>query len=354
MSVIHFLNVKDGDCSIIQHPSGRTTVIDVCNASVPEPVSEALYAAFAKLEKGSGGNHQQKRYPVNPISYLQDHKVSEIFRFMLTHPDMDHMDGIKALFQAFPPTNFWDTDNQKEMGAASWQGSPYKSEDWQFYKNIRDNGPTSNPKRLALLSRDTGPFYNQSYTSTQLIDPFKRNAEVSHGYTSAVGLPEEYGDRIWILGPTEDLVDEANRTQDYNDCSYVILVVTSQHRVVFGGDSHDKTWDYILETYREAIGDIDLLIAPHHGRSSGRSYKFLDVLKPKLTLFGNARSEHLAYSAWNYRNLPYITNNQAGCIIADDNAGTMNIYVTHENFARTRNPYTWWNSGLNAWYLQQV
>ena len=31
---------------------------------------------------------------------------------------------------------------------------------------------------------------------------------------------------------------------------------------------------------------IDLLIAPHHGRKSGRSYEFLDTLKPTLTFFG--------------------------------------------------------------------
>ena len=57
------------------------------------------------------------------------------------------------------------------------------------------------------------------------------------------------------------------------------------------------------------LRDIDLLIAPHHGRSSGRSYEVLDVLRPALTFFGNARSEHLAYSAWNYRKLPFVTNN---------------------------------------------
>lgn len=32
MSVIHFLNVLEGDCNVIQHDSGRTTVIDVSNA----------------------------------------------------------------------------------------------------------------------------------------------------------------------------------------------------------------------------------------------------------------------------------------------------------------------------------
>ena len=32
MAVIHFLNVLEGDCNVIQHDSGRLTVIDVSNA----------------------------------------------------------------------------------------------------------------------------------------------------------------------------------------------------------------------------------------------------------------------------------------------------------------------------------
>ena len=37
MATIHFLNVKEGDCSIIEHNSGHKTVIDVCNASLSSP-----------------------------------------------------------------------------------------------------------------------------------------------------------------------------------------------------------------------------------------------------------------------------------------------------------------------------
>jgi len=36
--------------------------------------------------------------PVNPIEYLRDRGISEVFRFILTHPEMDHMDGIKDFF----------------------------------------------------------------------------------------------------------------------------------------------------------------------------------------------------------------------------------------------------------------
>ena len=189
MSTIHFLNVKEGDCSVIQHPSGRVTVIDVCNASISDQVEKLLHsfrALLAKQDSGSGGNFRQKEYPVNPIGYMGDQGIDQIFRFVLTHPDMDHMDGIRALFSLFAPLNFWDTNNNKEIDVASWTGSPYDPEDWLFYKFLRDHRPTDNPKRLALSCGATSELYNS-------------------------GSPDGMGDRIYILSPTPQLVAEANR-----------------------------------------------------------------------------------------------------------------------------------------------
>ena len=123
---------------------------------------------------------------------------------------------------------------------------------------------------------------------------------------------------------------------------------------MFGGDSHDATWEHILEHHEEDVSDIDLLIAPHHGRKSGRSYKFLDTLTPTLTFFGNARSEHLAYGAWRSRGLAIVTNNQANCMVVDASQSPMVLYVTHENFARKVNRYTFEIPVFKAWYVGPI
>ena len=331
MPTIHFLNVNNGDCSVIQHYSGHVSVIDVCNAKPPEPLGDALLAMLAKEARGIIGNFQQKKHPVNPISYLRDHDISSVFRYIQTHPDMDHMDGIKALFEAFSPVNFWDTDNTKELSSSSWEGSPFSQEDWVFYKRLRDGNPQQDPMRLALLSGAHGQFYNVG-------------ADGSNG-----------GDGLQVLAPTKELVDAANEADDeYNDCSYVLLYRTGNNRIVFGGDSHDETWKHILANHHNDVTNIDLLIAPHHGRSSGRSYEFLDTLQPTLTFFGNARSEHLAYDAWRRRGLSIVTNNQANCMVVDAGTSPMTLYVTHENFARRVNPLTFYQDTVRAWYVGPI
>lgn len=331
MSTIHFLNVKKGDCSVIKHNSGRVTVIDVCNAKPMDVQTEKRISEMAKLEKGISGNFQQKKYPVNPISYLKDHSIYDIFRYIQTHPDMDHMDGIKTLYDEFSFANFWDTDNTKEIDEESWENSPYNEEDWDYYKYLRDTKPHENPRRLALLSDASGQYWNV-------------------GDDGSSG-----GDGIQILAPTQELIDAVNEADnDYNDCSYVLLYRTNGKRIIFSGDSHDDTWGHILENYEDEIKNIDLLIAPHHGRDSDRSYEFLDVLKPTLTFFGIASSKDLAYSKWRSRGLSIITNNQANCMVVNASITPMTLYVTHVNFAKRVNSETFYDDGFKAWYVGYI
>ena len=327
MPIIHFLNVKTGDCSIVEHFSGHLTVIDVCNAYIPNATLEAVRIYLGgPPTRGVPGDFKQKENPVNPISYLKERGINDVFRFVVTHPDMDHMDGIKAFFGEFSPTNFWDTDNDesKEFGKGSNGG--FDEEDWKFYKKLRDGKPKNDPKRLALYAGARGQYYN-------------RDEDGTGG-----------GDGIYVLAPTPELVREANESGDYNDCSYVLLYRTGGHRILFGGDSHDKTWEHILKNYEEDVTDVDLLVAPHHGRGSDRSYELLDVLKPALTLFGNADSEDLAYSAWNYRDLPIITNNQAGCLLADAEGESIKVYVTCKAFAMESNSHTFASSAYKDYH----
>lgn len=168
-SLFHFLNVKYGDCSVIEHPSGHVSVIDVCNA---RHLTKHVLAAnrfgesFAKSAQAVSGNFQQRNFPVNPIKYLSDRGINSVFRFLLTHPDMDHMDGIKDFFEAFSPANFYDTDNSKEM---DWKiGSPYRIEDWNFYKSLRDENPIANPKRIPIYPGDDAAYRTQDWSGNRL------------------------------------------------------------------------------------------------------------------------------------------------------------------------------------------
>jgi competence protein ComEC len=324
MPIIHFLNVNDGDCSVIEHASGRITVIDVCNAKTSNLIKEARSALDAAAETGISGNFKQRDYPVNPVTYMQNRGITSVFRFILTHSDMDHMDGLSVFFDAFKPVNFWDTDSDSEKDFGT-RGGGYDEEDWDFYQSIKAS--SEGPKRLVLYSGSKGQYWNKNEKG------------------------ESGGDGLQVLAPTPELVRQANESGDYNDCSYVILYRTSSdHTILFSGDSHDKTWDHILSKHEDLVKDVDVLIAPHHGRTSDRSFEFLDVVNPGLTLFGNANSAHLAYAPFNNRGLPKITNNQAGSVLVDADGETIHVYVSCEAFARRSNPQTAESSYYEGYY----
>lgn len=331
MGIVHFLNVRDGDCHIITHPSDHTTVIDVCNASATEPKTLAEETAYVAKSLGVSGNFNQKANPTNPITYLGSIGVKSIFRYIQTHPDMDHMDGIHDLFGAFNPTNFWDTDNTKEIDG---DFNHYSESDWDFYKSLRD-GNGEKPKRLTLYAGAKGHFFNQAEDGTG------------------------GGDGLQILSPTKELLAKANEEENWNDASYVILYKTKKKKILFCGDAHDDSWEHLLENHAADIANIDVLIAPHHGRTSGANFSYLDVTKPSLTLFGNAKSEHLAYDKWSSRGLKYITNNQAGNIILDSDQGdSIAVYVSCENFAKAYadsvGGTSYWSATHKAWSLLQL
>ena len=107
MSKIHLLNVKDGDCTIFEHASGRSTMIDICagNIDIEEEILKASFAESFSLSKPKG-NYAMCKKPTNPVNYFKDTLGREsLFRFIISHPDMDHLDGFNQLADCISITN---------------------------------------------------------------------------------------------------------------------------------------------------------------------------------------------------------------------------------------------------------
>lgn len=236
----HFLNVGKGNCTIIDFPSERLTVIDIDD-------SRAISAYERTLMEKAG-----KAKLTNPIDYISSEFANrEIFRFILTHPDMDHMSGIKGLFEEKYVRNFWDTKNDKYIDPDTWEDSPYDKEDWDFYQDVRQSD--KNPKVLKLY----------------------RDAESECCWVK---------DGIRILAPTEGLVKEADENEDWDHLSYVLMIEYAERKILLGGDATKKSLEDIIEYYGEGYLKSDVLFAPNHGSPNHISKEILDVINPDLTV----------------------------------------------------------------------
>lgn len=332
MAGVHFLNVGNGDCSIIRHNSGRTTVLDICNGRTASErsLAEAFASLIGKQASGLdslrlGGDYGMRDSPTDPIEYMRRIGVSNVFRFILSHPDMDHIDGFKALCEEIGISNFWDSGVRKPK--PDFSCNRFREHDWDQYVKVRDGR-----------------------TGTTVVTP---RAGAKFQFANS-GDGSDGGDYLSIVAPSPGLVNDANSDGDVNDGSYVIVYRSAGGRIVFSGDAHDAAWEYVLANHRDIVADCAVLIAPHHGRKSGRSYEFLNTLRPGLTLFGCAESEHLAYGAWQNRNLQYITNNQAGNVILVPQSDGVHVYVENIEFARTFSSGNLYDIKHGCYFIGQV
>jgi len=237
----HFLNVGKGNCTIIEFPSGRLSIIDIDDSrSISE--NERYFILEGTLKRAK---------LTDPIVYITNNFKSEIFRFILTHPDMDHMSGIKELFNRKYVRNFWDTDNNKYIDPDTWDDSLYNKEDWDFYQSIR--GSEEDPKTLRLY----------------------------RGATSECCWIQ---DGIEILSPTQELVEEANESEDYDHLSYVLMVRSAGRKVLLCGDATKKALENIINHYDKKYLKCDILLAPNHGSPNHISEEILDIFNPDLTI----------------------------------------------------------------------
>jgi competence protein ComEC len=145
----HFLNVGDGDSTIIEHPSGRLTMVDINDSGEYDsgsmhdyiqersrgdtkvrPILQALISA--NLYRTDAATEL-----TDPVEFLKStYPARRLWRFILTHPDLDHMRGLARLGREVGFNNFWDTEHTKTVPSLR---SDADKADWAFYQAIRRN-----------------------------------------------------------------------------------------------------------------------------------------------------------------------------------------------------------------------
>ena len=294
----HFLNVGKGNCTVIEFPPdenstyGRLSVIDIDDSrSISEDERDFILEGT-----------WQKAKLTDPIVYIADNyfsKYNEIFRFILTHPDMDHMSGIKELFNRKEVINFWDTANTRS-DPGNWNQQPfYDREDWDFYQEIRKK--KKNPKTLILY----------------------------RGATSECCWIQ---DGIEILSPTQELVEEANESEDYDHLSYVLMVRFAGRKVLLCGDATKKALENITKHYDKKYLKCDVLLAPNHGSPNHISKDILDIFKPDLTVVSVIKGKDYARELYSRYGIVLSTKHYGNVLVKINENGQIYFQTEYQNY----------------------
>ena len=269
MTEIHFLNVGHGDCTVIGHASGHITMIDINNGTELDSESaKELYEEFslsgvarlfAEAFPSYGASElKRKGYEIgitNPVDFMKSRLPGKhIFRYVQTHPDLDHMRGLVGLTnENISITNFWDTEHEKEQ---EFQSDSDK-EEWQEYQRYR-----SGEKGITVLNIYRG--YNNIFYNENPKD-----------------IPP--GDGLYILSPTPELARKAVLAGNWNNLSYVLYLIYKGYKVIFAGDAEKEVWDDLVSTYGDNL-KCNTLKASHHGRDTGYHEEAMKRMSPDCVI----------------------------------------------------------------------
>ena len=261
---IHFLNVGQGDCCIIEFLDfQRVAMIDINRSSemdkesskeVLKSLNENLYSYYDVL--GYDVTKEllvEKGYDIklqDPLEYLKEKNIYSIFRFISSHPHMDHLSGLFELKKQFGFTNIWIVKNTYAQDLSDL--TDCQKLDWALYTLMRDTSEDS-LYGITIISPEEGN-QNQFYRE----------------------------DGIQILAPNNIIKEGSD--ENANKLSYVLLIKYANRKILLSADAEKEIWEYLTENHSEELNNIDILKAAHHGRDSGYYQPAVKKMAPKYTI----------------------------------------------------------------------
>lgn len=288
MSIVKSFSVGNGDTFYIKHNSNNFTIIDCC-LSDDEIISEIK----------------------------EQSKDKSISRFISTHPDLDHIGGLKKLNNEKEIINFYCVENEATKKD--------ENEDFLEYCKLRDSS-----KAFFLYKGCSRCWMNED------------DNEKKYG-SSGINI-------LWPVLENEDFKEElkkAKKGESPNNISPIIKYsLKDGATVLWMGDLESDFIEKIKDNI--IFPKADILFAPHHGRESGKLPE--DVLKkidPKIIIIGEAPCDNLNY----YSSYQTITQNSAGDITFDLSSGVVDIYVSNENYKSNFSKNKELENNFNSYYL---
>lgn len=270
-SIVKSFSVGNGDMFYIKHASDNFTVID---SYLKDDNKERIVAEI-----------------------LEAKKYKSISRFISTHPDEDHIKGLKYFNDKVGVENFYCVDNEAIKTV--------ETEDFKEYCDLRDG--------------------TKSYKIFQNCKRKWMNDFDNDRGSSGIHITWPNTSNIFF----KDALDKAKEGASPNNISPIIEYHSAgKAKFLWMGDLETEFMADIESDIK--MPDIDILFAPHHGRDSGKvPESWLSQISPKLIIIGEAPSEHLNY----YKGYETITQNSAGDITFEVEEGKVHIYVSNMNYS---------------------
>lgn len=231
---IVFWDVQHGHAAYIRSPNDRHIVIDL----------------------GTGSYHGTTTF--SPLHHLREvYGIQQLDYVIITHPHLDHIDDIDQFGNLSPKVLL-------------------------------------RPKHLdrkPILERARDAERGKLEKYFDISDRYSR--ELAANSPDHPDNPENYGQmKIYRYGPTT--ASESN----INNHSIVTIFEFAGVKALIPGDNEPPSWNELMENedFLMRSNDVDVLLAPHHGRNSGYDARVVKHLNPRIVVVSDGR--HQDTSAW--------------------------------------------------------
>ena len=267
MSVIKSYSVGDGDMFYIDHNSDNFTIIDCCLV-------------------GKSG-----KSILNEVSGIS--RRNGITRFISTHPDEDHIQGLVDLDDRIEILNFYCVWNE----------------------TVKDEISESFRRYRSLHGSDKAFYIHEGCARRWM------NRNCSQRGSSGIHIKwPDLNNRHF-----RSALQSAAAGNSPNNISPIIKYKLEDGvTALWMGDLETDFMDSIANDVN--LSKVDILFAPHHGRDSGRiPSAMLNSLAPKIIVVGEAPSAYLNY----YQGYNTITQNSAGDIVFECLTGKVRVFTSN-------------------------
>lgn len=270
MVKIKSFSTKDGDMFYIRHISDNFTIIDCC---IEENNKEII---IQELKEEIGNKN--------------------VIRMISTHPDDDHIRGLKYLEESNLIPNFYCVENNATK--------PEPSDDFDLYCELRKSN-----KAFELYKNCRRKWLN---------------IECDERGSSGINIKWPDKNNKYF----KEVLKEAEKGNSPNNISPIITYnLENGISIYWFGDLETDYLDNIKDNVDWIKADV--IFAPHHGRKSGKlPYDILEKIEPKIIILGNAACENLDY----YSGYETITQNTADDIVIISTGGCSDFFVKNSNY----------------------
>jgi competence protein ComEC len=233
---VTFLDVGQGDATVVELPEGETVVIDGG-------------AAYDSLDLG--------RAVVAP--YLWDQGIRRIDHLIGTHPQLDHVGGLATLIEKFPVGRYWGNGLERTE---------------PFYRKLQE---TLGRRRVPVLQAGEG--------RTIIDTPSCRLLVISPPVPPARDA----------AAPSSSQVETRMDGSAMNNRSLVARLACGSHRFLFAADVEGEAMEWMMGRGLEL--EADILKVPHHGARSSLHEGWIERVRPADAVISVGRQNAYGHPA---------------------------------------------------------